>query len=522
MPPLILTVLGWWVLWRQGFFLVDDAYIGFRYALNLAHGHGLVWNPGEPVEGYTNLLWVLLLSPFAALGLDLVVPAAVLGTLAGCGAIEVLRRVSWRALGPRRPLLHGFAGLLLATNPTFVYWAVSGMETPLFAFLVLLSAHLLSLQEHRPSVAPMLSVTLVAAYFTRPEGLLVTGVLFAVEWMRPSGSTAAFSLARLRPLAVPAGVLATTVAIHVSLRLAYYGYLLPNTFYAKVILNQMTLARGLAHLSGFLVRGGVLVLPGLFALWRARASLRAVLWQGYALLFTYGAYLLLIGGDFPEWYRFYAPLLPIPFVALAELVCRLGDPVAHRFAAVRRLAVFRGGPLFTGLALLAVVAPNFCFWRRAEPASAPGLRLAHLANMAVVRSFLDPQVPRDSTIAMSAVGIMSYYRPQNRVIDCWGLNDTHIAHRPPRASPRSRFAHDKEDWLYVLNQLPDYIITFRTGPPSTVKGYDICWPSHVVPLLLVLRRNFALSDDQRAVGVPRGHRRTLVFPPSCALPPPGK
>jgi tetratricopeptide (TPR) repeat protein len=35
--------------------LIDDAFISFRYARNL----GLVFNPGERVEGYTNLLWVL-------------------------------------------------------------------------------------------------------------------------------------------------------------------------------------------------------------------------------------------------------------------------------------------------------------------------------------------------------------------------------------------------------------------------------------------------------------------------------
>jgi len=35
---------------------VDDAFISFRYAHNLVQGHGLVFNPGERVEGYTNFL----------------------------------------------------------------------------------------------------------------------------------------------------------------------------------------------------------------------------------------------------------------------------------------------------------------------------------------------------------------------------------------------------------------------------------------------------------------------------------
>ena len=42
---------------------LDDAYISYRYALNLVDGYGLVFNKGEYVEGYTNLsyshLWCM-------------------------------------------------------------------------------------------------------------------------------------------------------------------------------------------------------------------------------------------------------------------------------------------------------------------------------------------------------------------------------------------------------------------------------------------------------------------------------
>ena len=38
--------LAWKVKWTG-----DDAFISFRYAANWAAGHGLVWNPGERVEG---------------------------------------------------------------------------------------------------------------------------------------------------------------------------------------------------------------------------------------------------------------------------------------------------------------------------------------------------------------------------------------------------------------------------------------------------------------------------------------
>ena len=47
--------LGW---------LADDAFISFRYSRNWANGEGLVYNAGERVEGYTNFLWVAVLTPF--------------------------------------------------------------------------------------------------------------------------------------------------------------------------------------------------------------------------------------------------------------------------------------------------------------------------------------------------------------------------------------------------------------------------------------------------------------------------
>ena len=50
--------------------ILDDAFISFRYAENLVNGHGLVFNPGERVEGYTNFLWVIFSTIPIALGLD--------------------------------------------------------------------------------------------------------------------------------------------------------------------------------------------------------------------------------------------------------------------------------------------------------------------------------------------------------------------------------------------------------------------------------------------------------------------
>src|SRR5262245_10607656 len=68
-------------------FLSDDSLISLRYAARLLQGKGLTWNDGHPVEGYSNLLWILLLLPFGALHVDLVAATRVLGLLCMAGAV---------------------------------------------------------------------------------------------------------------------------------------------------------------------------------------------------------------------------------------------------------------------------------------------------------------------------------------------------------------------------------------------------------------------------------------------------
>src|SRR5215470_11017862 len=56
-------------LWAERW-VQDDAYVSYRYARNLVRGHGLVYNVGTPVEGYTNFLWTVLAAVPLAAGAD--------------------------------------------------------------------------------------------------------------------------------------------------------------------------------------------------------------------------------------------------------------------------------------------------------------------------------------------------------------------------------------------------------------------------------------------------------------------
>ena len=64
-------------------FIADDALISLRYSERLTDGQGLTWNDGERVEGYSNLLWVLLCAALGWLGLDMITAVRALGLASG-------------------------------------------------------------------------------------------------------------------------------------------------------------------------------------------------------------------------------------------------------------------------------------------------------------------------------------------------------------------------------------------------------------------------------------------------------
>ena len=98
-----------------GPYVIDDVFIIFRYADNFAHGEGLVFNPGEAVEGYTSFLWTLLFGVFAKLGLPLILTGQVLGIALGLATLALTWRIARRLLPTlmRQDLRHALeAGVL--------------------------------------------------------------------------------------------------------------------------------------------------------------------------------------------------------------------------------------------------------------------------------------------------------------------------------------------------------------------------------------------------------------------------
>ncbi len=462
--------------------VAEDSFIAFRFARNLAGGFGLVWNPGEaPVEGYTNLLWVVLCAAAMKAGLDAPLFAQVLGALSGATALLMVFAAGRLTAGWSTGAAL-VAPLMLAVSGPFATWAGSGMETSLFAALVF--AGLWAFADYwrtgRRGLMAAAGVLLCAASLARPEGVMVFGVLAGLggflswgEWRR-----------RLADHLVAAACFGIPFGVYFAWRYAYFGYPLPNTFYAKTGGGVDQLVRGLLLTSQFGFQFVTPLVPwALVALWEhgvpairrpvaaCAAALRAhALVAGSVALFTvYTAYIVAVGNDYMAMHRFFVPLLAPMYVAAAGSLA----PLWPRFAPRRsRRAV---------VALLVVTAAAGTIYHStryekhfvSKPAQQHGnyqgvqIERWHVARLTLIgRFFSGYRTTADESLATSAIGAIGYYADM-KVYDFNGLVDIHIARAPIAANKlKGRAGHQKADYPYVLAKKPTYLMFSRELTPE--------------------------------------------------------
>ena len=369
-----LTLAGLLLHAREYQFLTDDAYISFRYARNLADGHGLVFNPGfERVEGYTNLLWVLILAAAALVGIGPEAAAIALGYGLTILLWLLVCRFAYSEARPRDPpWIWLLAPVMLAATRSVAVWSTGGLETRLFEVLIL-GALLRLLVEIRgaasaparpassagadvASVAhrPWAALLFALATLTRPDGVLIAGCSLSAAWIwlairrRREHLYPECLRADLLQAAGNAVVYAVPVGASVGFRLAYYGEWLPNTYYAKVG-GRSWWSMGWDYAQLFVIEYAMwlwlpLLLAGCWPSFRSRGERGLI-----PLLFTAAAvphalYYISIGGDHFE-YRPFDLYFPLAFLVVtrgaAELLSRKsnGKSAEPRVLAVSRRTV---------------------------------------------------------------------------------------------------------------------------------------------------------------------------------------
>ena len=435
--------LGYWDFW------LDDAFITFRYARNLAEGLGPVYNPGERAEGYTSALWMLLTAlPLSAPGGDGPALAAIKLSGLALGVWILFRCFTFP--GSAGGSVRRWPVILLAADATFVANCGDGMETPLFMALALEWARAL-LRTPRGGSGLAAGLLTAALVWTRPEALpllLLTPALVLAT--HGAGSPARLWL---RGFAA-AGVLPVTA--HVAWRWHYYGLPLPTTYYAKASGALLPrLQSGLADLAHF----GLGQHSGIpLALWLALGLAAAGLWlargqRSSRVRTWYGALLGLIvfrvgfdvwaGSEAMGAYRFLAPALPPLFILADEG----GRAIAGRLRAGRPAAAL----VAAGAALVLVLQISGHYERhRGRSAYQRGMENAHIA----LGHWLAERHPEHAVVAIGDAGAVPFFSRLG-AIDLWGLNDATIAQLPGEYGDRPGTAS------YVLGRHPEVIVLWN-------------------------------------------------------------
>lgn len=449
----------------------DDAFISFRYAQQFLEGHGLVYNPGERVEGYTNFLWTVIVAAGMALGVDPVGWSLGLGVCFFAGTILLAAVLSRRMTGDRTGLVLSLpiAAIALVLHRDAGVYATSGLETSMQTFLVTLLLVLLATGTDTRRILAA-GLTLVAAMMTRPDAVVV-GVAAALFLLTGGPGR----VRRVALFALPSALLFLPYWL---IRWDYYGAFFPNAFHAKSIALPYY-EQGFEYVKMYFTSYTplLLVLPLLIYhyLFRRGEGARGndgsaigtagrVILLGSLIAGLFTLFVIRIGGDF-MFARFLIPITPAAYLALEALI----RSVAGR---TRRSA----GAIAVGLALVVLAGTFFRYdhfsdrnqigyiadeWQRYPLSSLDETK----KTGAILRRAFDG-LPVRVAFWGGQARLMYYAQPHHAIEAMTGLTDTAIARQP--IDERGRPGHEKEARLdYLLSRGVDfYFRPFAPPPPG--------------------------------------------------------
>ncbi len=337
------------------FVLFEDAMISMRYARHVADGHGFVWNIGEPpIEGFTNLLWVLWMSVAHKLGLSeskisLFIMLSGVAILLATGLVvsKIARKITD---APWVPI-----AVLAATlfDYPLVFWTLRGMEVGALTLAVYTLLWLALENEDDFSVkrTVLMGIVTSAALLIRSDSVVPVGLISLYAFL--------FCAKRWLFAAIIGTFAGGTVVGQTLFRKAVFHETLPNTYFLKLYKIPMSarVKRGafvaLEVLALHLAIPIATVLASVTGIdkqfWKDKAMRRMVLLG--AIFSAQIAYATYVGGDAWEW-MLYAnrymcagmpALVVLVAVVLERTISRQGaDADALRASFGRRLGVAIG------------------------------------------------------------------------------------------------------------------------------------------------------------------------------------
>ncbi len=460
---------------QRHFCLFDDAMISMRYAWNLSHGNGLVWNIGVRTEGFTNMLMTLIMSlatlifskggavlSIQILGILFMLAIAFFSMKTG----DALLKKSDIGHPPYLSVFFFLGGLIYYP---LVYWSLIGMETGLLAALLLASVWISISIDGKHRFVPLLGVLLGLAFWTRPDAAVP---IVLILFHRVAGL---FRIKGWLNIALKEIGIVLLFAIGISLfRLGYYGSFLPNTVALKLggLPLMYRIENGLGFIEPFLRNQWILLIAAAIgvAIHLNRHTVLLLL-----LIVTSIGYQIYVGGDPWRYWRMTAPFMPLVFllivvetVTLTRLLARLVRPIQKRQPLVEGLVTVL---VFSLLAIRA----NTTFKDEISFKVLPYMVEFNHATVSVAMALNEVTTP-NASIGVLWAGSVPYYTDL-RAIDFLGKTDKYIASLPPDTSGKVAFrgmnsvpGHNKYDLNYSVKKLkPTYVQEAKWGRDNVVE-----------------------------------------------------
>lgn len=385
---------------RVGFPL-DDSWIHFTYARNLALRGEWAFLPGVPSAGSTSPLWSVLLAIGFFLRLapyfwSYFLGAALLFFLAALAEFSARRLLT--SYHPSLPLI----GLFFAFEWHLAWSAGSGMETLLHASLATMFLLLLNEPTPRPLTLGLLAAL---AVWVRPDGLTLLGPAALTLALRPKPASA------LTRFAIGFGFL---FGMYLLFNLMLSGNPFPNTFYAKQAEYGVWQARPLLEKLGLsfvqlLTGPSFVIFPGTI-IWLVKA-IRARDWGTLAGMIWFVGFVLIYALRLPPYQhgRYLIPAMPVFFLWSLLGVARMFEKAASR----PTVGLMRAG----WVAVIALVTLGFV----GLGARSYAMDVAFIeSEMVDTAKWVDANVPADALIAAHDIGALGYF-DNHQLIDLAGL-----------------------------------------------------------------------------------------------------
>ncbi|MDX2089104.1 MAG: hypothetical protein SFX73_14700 [Kofleriaceae bacterium] len=452
-------------------FVTDDAYISFVFSRNLAEHGELSFNLGDPVEGYTNFLWTVILGVGMLLGIPPELSSRVLGTACALGTLYMVFRITTRALGRRSPWA-AVPALLLAASSGFACWTSGGLETQLFTLLVTAALDGVVAAADNPRALRRAAIALALSAMTRPEGLLVAGLLGIVHVLgRVLCRRAPGAPRGARHEVIAAACFLGVWAPWFAWRAWYYGHLWPNTYYVKASgrwsnpkYELEMLKNGAHYVWVWATQTRVLyalplVVVGLTSGAANRA--RLVLAMACTLLgIAYLSYAITVGGDFMGLHRFVMPVFVVAAIATTlGLECIVGWVArgrAHMPVAIVTTLALVGAFAFTQYKLTRE-STRFGNNNPDRGIDTPAYLMVYTEDRAAIGRAMEKCFLPDDFSIVGGAGAQPYLG-RMRAIDVFGLVSERIAHEEPRIRPRAGHTKFGNDRL-LADYDPDFVFS---------------------------------------------------------------